>query len=148
MQTLQRELGPRVAYWIDNETAYCVMHQPGEAFCLNCGDFVLRILFPGNNPQMAGLPESFTNMPGDMQTTDDLLIYMLGLHELPDVQARLQRLTALKLPDSLRLDIAAMLQPENATLAAATPKATAATGTPEKKSRSRLANRKSQNKRL
>ena len=97
---------------------------------------------------MAGLPESFTNMPGDMQTTDDLLIYMLGLHELPDVQARLQRLSALKLPDSLRLDVAAMLQPENATLAAATPKATAATGTPEKKSRSRLAIRKSQNKRL
>lgn len=148
MQTLRRELGPRVAFWIDNETAYCVMHQPGEAFCLNCGDFVLRILFPGNNPQMAGLPESFTNMPGDMQTTDDLLIYMLGLHELPDVQARQQRLTALKLPDSLRLDVAAMLQPENATLAAATPKATAASGTPEKKSRSRLAIRKSQNKRL
>jgi hypothetical protein len=80
MQKLSTELGSRVAFWIDNETGYCVIHEPGETFCLNCGDFVALILFPGNNPQMAALPESFTNTLGDMTTTDDLLIYMLGLH--------------------------------------------------------------------
>lgn len=148
MQTLRKELGSRVAYWIDNETAYCVMRQPGEAFCLNCGDFVARVLFPGTTPQLVGLPEAFTQSLGDMPTTDDLLIFMLGLHELPDAQSRLQRLSGLNLPESLRLDVAAMLQPENAAVAAATRAATAPSGTPEKKSRSRLAIRKSQNKRL
>ena len=132
MQILRRELGSRVAFWIDNETPYCVMRQPEEAFCLNCGDFVARILFPGSTPQLIGLPEAFTRALPDMPTTDDLLIYMLGLHELPDAQSRIQQLSRLKLPESLRLDVAAMLQPENAAVAAATPAATAASGTPEK----------------
>ncbi len=148
MQLLKYELGPRVAFWVDNETGYCVIRQPGEAYCLNCGDFVARVLFPGLNPQVTALPEAFTRTLGNMPTTDDLLIYMLGLHELPDAESRLRQLSRLNLPESLRLDVAAMLQPENATVAAATPAATAAGGTPEKKSRSRLAVRKSQNKPL
>jgi hypothetical protein len=148
MQTLRKELGSRVAYWIDNETTYCVMRQPGEAFCLNCGDFVALILFPGTTSGWAGLPEDYTQSLGDMTTTDDLLIYMLGLHELPDAQSRLQRLSRMNLPKSLFLDVAAMLQPDNAAVAAATRAATAPNGTPEKKSRSRLAVRKSQKKRL
>ena len=148
MQSLKNDLGPRVAFWIDNETAYCVIRQPGEAYCLNCGDFVARILFPGLNPQITELPEAFTSNLGNMPTADDLLIYMLGLHELPDAQARLRQLSRLKLPESLRLDVAAILQPENAAVVAATPAATASSGTPEKKSRSRLATRKSQNKPL
>ena len=85
---------------------------------------------------------------GDMPTTDDLLIYMLGLHELPDAPSRLKQLSRLSMPESLRLDLAAMLQPENAVVLAATRAATAASGTPKKKSRSRLATRKSQNKPL
>lgn len=148
MQVLKNDLGPRVAFWIDNETAYCVIRQPGEAYCLNCGDFVARILFPGLNPQISALPEAFTRTLGDMPTTDDLLIYMLGLHELPDAPSRLNQLSQLNLPESLRLDLAAMLQPENAAVLAATRAATAARGTPEKKSRTRLATRKSQNKPL
>lgn len=148
MQVLKKELPARVAFWIDNETPYCVIRQPDEPFCLNCGDFVARILFPGTIPQMVGLPEAFTRMLGDAPTTDDLLIYMLGLHELPDAPARLRRLAGLNLPESLRLDVAAMLQPENAALAAATPAATAVSGTPEKKARSPMAIRKSQSKRL
>ena len=148
MQALKNDLGPRVAFWIDNETAYCVIRQPGEAYCLNCGDFVARILFPGLDPQISALPEAFTRTMGDMPTTDDLLIYMLGLHELPDAPSRLKQLSRLSMPESLRLDLAAMLQPENAVVLAATRAATAASGTPEKKSRSRLATRKSQNKPL
>lgn len=148
LQTLQNELGSRVAFWIDNDTPYCVIRQPGERFCLNCGDFVARILFPGSIPQLVGLPEEFTNTLGDMPTTDDLLIYMLGLHNLPDAQSRLQRLAGLNLPESLRLDVVAMLQPDNAALAAATPAATSVRATPDKKARSRLAIRKTQNKKL
>lgn len=148
MRVLRNELNSRVAFWIDNDTPYCVFRQPSEPFCLNCGDFVARILFPGATPQLVGLPKEFTRTLGDMPTTDDLLIYMLGLHNLPDVKSRLQRLASLKLPESLRLDVAAMLQPDNTALASATPAATAASGTPEKKSRSRLAVRKTQNKKL
>ena len=148
MQVLRSDLARRVAFWVDDETPYCVFRQPGMPFCLNCGDFVARILFPGLNPQVTALPEAFTRTLGNMPTTDDLLIYMLGLHELPDAESRLRQLSRLNLPESLRLDVAAMLQPDNATVVAATPAATAASGTPEKKSRSRLAVRKSQNKPL
>ncbi len=148
MKILRNELSSRVAFWIDNDTPYCVIRQPGEPFCLNCGDFVARILFPGSIPQLVGLPEEFTRTLGDMPTSDDLLIYMLGLHNLPDAPSRIRQLVRLNLPESLRLDVAAMLQPDNAALAAATPAATSIRTTPDKKARSRIAIRKTQSKRL
>lgn len=137
MQVLRKNLAQRVAYWVDEETPYCVFRQPGEQLCLNCGDFVARILFPAINTLMVGLPEELTRAVGNTPTADDLLIYMLGLHTLPDARSRLNQLGKLNLPDSLRLDVLAMLQPDDAT-----------NTTPGKKPSSRLARNRPQNRRL
>lgn len=149
MQALRDDLARRVAFWIDEETPYCIFRQPGERFCLNCGDFVARILFPATNTLMLGLPDEFIRTLGIMPSTDDLLIYMLGLHTLPDAQSRLDRLAALDLPDSLRLDVIAMLQPETGLLPqATTPSAVTADAPQVKKRGPRIAIRRTQSRRL
>jgi hypothetical protein len=143
MQALRNDLAQRVAYWVDESTPYCIFRQPGEQMCLNCGDFVARILFPATNALMVGLPEELTRAVGSTPTTDDLLIYMLGLHTLPDTKTRLARLAALDLPETLRLDVVAMLQPDEASTTD-----TIASPVPGKKPASRIATRRIQNKRL
>ena len=148
MQALRNDLAHRVAYWVDEATPYCIFRQPGEQFCLNCGDFVARILFPATNPLMAGLPEEFTRTLGNMPTTDDLLIYMLGLHNLPDAKSRLERLATLDLPYSLRLDVVEMLQPDHSALQAAAPGVTTTGLAPARKPVSRIATRRTQSRRL
>jgi hypothetical protein len=142
MRLLRNELPARVAYWIDEETPYCIFPQPGEQMCLSCGDFVVRILFPATNPLMVGLPREFTRALNRVPTTDDLLIYMLGLHHLPDAKSRLKQLAKLDLPDSLRMDVTAMLQ-EGHPVPATTPRTAGI-----KKPASRLATRRTQNRRL
>lgn len=143
MQALRKDLARRVAYWVDEETPYCIFRQPGEQLCLNCGDFVARILFPATNTMMVGLPEELTRAVGKAPTTDDLLIYMLGLHTLPDAKTRLARLATLDLPETLRLDVVAMLQPDEAPATD-----TIAGPVPGRKPVSRIATRRVQNKRL
>jgi len=147
MQALRNDLARRVAYWVDEETPYCIFRQPGERHCLNCGDFVASILFPATNSLMIGQPAEFTRTLGDKPTTDDLLIYMLGLHKLPDAKSRLERLAALDLPYSLRIDVTAMLQPDHPTLATA-PGATTADPALTRKPVSRIAIRRTQSRRL
>lgn len=148
MQSLRNDLALRVAYWVDEETPYCIFRQPGEQLCLNCGDFVARILFPATNTLMAGLPEEFTRTLGNMPTADDLLIYMLGLHTLPDAKSRLSQLAAMDLPESLRFDVIAMLQPDQSTLQAAAPGTATAGLVPARKPVSRIAIRRTQSRRL
>jgi len=96
---------------------------------------------------MVGLPEEFTRTLGNMPSTDDLLIYMLGLHNLPDAKSRLERLATLDLPSSLRLDVVEMLQPDQ-TLQAAAPGVTTAGLAPARKPFSRIATRRTQSRRL
>jgi hypothetical protein len=143
MQVLRSDLARRVAYWVDEETPYCIFRQPGEQLCLNCGDFVARILFPATNALMVGLPEELTRAVGSTPTTDDLLIYMLGLHTLPDAKTRLARLATFDLPETLRLDVVAMLQPDETSTTGAI-----AGPVPGRKPVSRIATRRIQNKRL
>jgi hypothetical protein len=145
MQTLRDDLARRVAYWVDEQTPYCVFRQPGGPFCLNCGDFVARILFPATNAAMVALPATLTRAAGDAPTSDDLLLYILGLHRFPDTKTRLDQLAKMDLPDSLRMDVVAVLQPESPALATA-PGATPANPAPAKPSR--LATRRPQVRRL
>lgn len=141
MQALRADLGRRIAIWVDDETPYCVMRRPDERFCLSCGDFVVRILYPSTNPLSAGLPRDFVRITGQTPTTDDLLLYMLGLQGLPDARARLDRLATLDVPDSLRRDVRDLLQIQLAgETAARTPAAT--------QRGPRMATRKTQGKRL
>jgi hypothetical protein len=103
MRTLQKELLARVALFVDYETPYCFFRTSAEAFCLSCGDFVLRILFPGRTVMTPALPRDFGHsISGDGLTTDDLLLYLLGLHDLSSKDARLKRIGELGLPGILR----------------------------------------------
>lgn len=110
MQTLRQDLVRRVAIWVDSETPYCVMREPAQPFCLSCGDFVIRLLFPSANLVTANFPRDFLRTAGVTPTTDDLLTYMLGLHALPDYRSRMNRLASLDLPASLREDVANLLR--------------------------------------
>jgi hypothetical protein len=155
MRVLQKELVPRVAQWVDNETPYCLMRKPGEDFCLSCGDFVVRILYPGFSPLAPALPQDFARGNGRAHTTDDLLLYLVGIYNLPDKHAKLSRLATLNLPASMREDIAIMIEDGEPGTPTTTAVATAHTPAPPivkapstTPVRSRIASRRQQNKKL
>jgi len=110
MQVLRKQLPARVASWVDNETPYCLLRQPGQHFCLSCGDFVVRILYPGAHPLIPALPRDFLRVTGPAYTTDDLLLYMVGLHGLPDRRSMLEKLATMDLPAVMREDIISMIE--------------------------------------
>ncbi|HTD91215.1 MAG TPA: hypothetical protein VK663_11175 [Burkholderiales bacterium] len=110
MQVLRKQLPARVASWVDNETPYCLLRQPGQNFCLSCGDFVVRILYPGAHPLIPALPRDFLRVTGPAYTTDDLLLYMVGLHGLPDRRSMLEKLATMDLPAVMREDIISMIE--------------------------------------
>jgi hypothetical protein len=110
MRLLQKALPQRVAQWVDSDTPYCLLRQPGQQFCLSCGDFVVRILYPGNHPLVPALPHDFLRMTGGAYTTDDLLLYLVGLHNLPDKRSMLDKLATLDLPAVMREDIVSMIE--------------------------------------
>jgi hypothetical protein len=143
MQALRAALPQRVAFWVDQETPYCIIREPGQPFCLNCGDFVLHVLFPSASPGTVSLPAELTRR--STATPDDLLLYMIGLYGLPDAQTRLDRLARLDLPGSLRSDLQDMLRQD--LVPAATGTALARSPAP-KKPLSRVVTRSTQRKAL
>lgn len=143
LRRLQAELAPRVAFWIDQDTPYCVARQPGMPFCLNCADFVARILFPGTNPQLPAYPADFHTTAGEKPSPDDLLLYMLGLLQQPGASARRAAAATRTLPAALRQDVLAMLEPVPPAVANAAPRPAM-----DKKAPSRLAIRKTRSRQL
>jgi hypothetical protein len=103
MRTLRADLPWRIAPYIDDETPYCYHRVQGDPLCMSCMDFVVRVLFPGHFPTHPPVPKDFERT-SEAHTTDDLLLYLLGLHGLPNQAARLKRLEQLALPDGLRRD--------------------------------------------
>lgn len=152
MRLLQRELPRRVAQWIDDGVAYCLLRMPGQPFCLSCGDFVVRILFPGTHPLIPALPADFLRAGGGIATTDDLLLYLAGLYTLPDLPAMRARLATLDLPAPMRGDLQSMierLEPKAQTFAqAATPAQTAGPAYVKPAPGRRVAVRRTQAKKL
>ena len=160
MRALQKELPQRVAQWVDNETPYCFYRVRGQPFCLSCGDFAVRILYPGAHPLVPALPQDFLHASGSAPTTNDLLLYLVGVNNLPGKAAQLARLAALDLPANMRDDIIAMIEDgepyapnatataSQATPVAAAPLAAAPTASPPKPTPSRIASRRTQNKKL
>jgi len=155
MRVLQKELTRRVVQWIDDKTPYCLFRRPGDDFCLSCGDFVVRVLFPGFSPLAPALPPDFARGRDRAHTTDDLLLYLVGIYNLPDKRSKLARLSQLNLPGSVREDIVTMIEdsePETPTLiaapATASPSPTAAHMRPAKPPASKIASRRTQAKKL
>ena len=98
MRTLSAEIEARVLPYAEAETPYCTVRGPSDAPCLSCLSFVMRVLFPGATPDHAQAQKTIYN-------TDDLLLYLAGLHSLRDREARLKRIDELALPADVREDI-------------------------------------------
>lgn len=106
MHVLQQEVARRVSPWVDDETPHCDLRPLGGDLCMSCLGFVMRILFPGSTPGYPALPSDFRRVgPDAYYTTEDLLMYLAGLHGIPTREARLKRINALSLPGSLREDL-------------------------------------------
>jgi hypothetical protein len=114
MRKLQAELSNRVVSWIDDEIPYCNPLEHPTEFCVSCLGFVMRILFPGSTPAYPSLPRDFDRGPRPYYTTDDLLLYLVGLHGLRGNEARLERVEALNLPDALREEVVRLVNSSEA----------------------------------
>ena len=111
MRVLQEELARRVMPWAEDETPYCERGPSGGELCVSCLGFALRILFPGPFPSYPSLPRDFTRANPDAgYTTDDLLLYLAGLHGVPTAEARLQRIDGLTLPPNLREELVRLVK--------------------------------------
>jgi hypothetical protein len=117
MLALQKELLYRVMPWVEDETPYCYLRPLAGDFCLSCLGFVMRILFPGPTPNYPALPRDFRRMGSDaFYTTEDLLLYLAGLHGIPTLADRLKRIDNLTLPDNLRgelVELAGLMNSNN-----------------------------------
>lgn len=105
MRELQAALSNRVVSWVDDEIPYCYSLEHPPIFCVSCLGFVMRILFPGSSPAYPSLPRDFERGPRTYYTTDDLLLYLVGLHGLGGRETRLKRAEALNVPDVLREEV-------------------------------------------
>ncbi len=104
MASLRRELPLRLNRWIKAGLPYCLDDGP-RSNCISCLGFVLRALYPVRNgyPQ---IPADFSRTRISKQyTPNDLLLYLSGMLELPDRNARMQRLQRQTLPADLREDL-------------------------------------------
>ena len=104
---LQGSLQRRVKPWIDNATPYCPLNGVTAEVCVSCFGFVAQVLYPGKTRMYADFPRDFPRV-GDEEnySTDDLLLYLTGLHALRDPAARQRRIALLGGPAALREELA------------------------------------------
>ncbi|MBX3664442.1 MAG: hypothetical protein KF834_02035 [Burkholderiales bacterium] len=108
MARLRKALPARVDAWVRAGIPYCLDDSP-RGKCMSCIGLVLRALFPSSRgyPDM---PRDFWRAsPGNRYTPNDLLLYLAGMLDLPDRNARLQRLSRLALPADLRDDLESLI---------------------------------------
>lgn len=106
MRVFREQVEHRVAYWIDNETAYCYSGTREREICLSCMGLVMQVLFPGKTPAHPAVPQDFPRIGGDLQySTEDLLLYLTRLHLLPGEAARRQRIAVMGGPPALREEL-------------------------------------------
>ena len=106
MAALGKALPGRVERWVKAGIPYC-LSDAGRRDCMSCLGFVLRVLFPGRAGDYPNLPRELARA-GNAATgysTNDLLLYLTGMLELPGREARVQRLSRLTLPEELRDDL-------------------------------------------
>jgi hypothetical protein len=107
MHTLQKSMLSRIIPLIEDDTPYCYLRPLKGDFCLNCLGFAMRVLFPGPTAVFPTLPADFARKGADsFYTTEDMLLYMAGMHGIPTAPARLQRVAQLDIPQKLRDDLA------------------------------------------
>jgi hypothetical protein len=106
MAALRKGLPGRVDAMAKAGTPYCLEDGP-RSNCMSCLGFVLRVLFPGRQG------DNYPNLPRDFwragyvskYSTNDLLLYLTGMLDLPTREARLRHLNRLSLPQDMREDV-------------------------------------------
>lgn len=124
MAQLAHDMPARIAPWIDAGVQHCDIDPPRRGVCVSCLGFVLRVLFPGNFPAQAALPAELQQArAGERYTTEDLLLYLTGLHRVETREARLGLISELSVPESLREELIRLVETD-AAVPAAVPSAT------------------------
>lgn len=113
MLALQRDFLLRVIPWVEDGTPYCNLKEQSAQWCMSCLGFVMRVLYPGRSPlSPPALPPDFERAAsGPYVSTEDLLLYLTGMHGLRSREARLRRISRLSLPQSLREELLALVGP-------------------------------------
>ena len=111
MLALQDDLWRRVIPWVEDATPYCPLISASDQPCLSCLGLVLRVLYPSVSGGMPSLPPDFERSGTGMYfTTEDLLLYLAGLHGSRSREERMARIRALTLPQNLRDDLVQIVQ--------------------------------------
>ena len=106
MAALRMGLWGRVSPLLDGKIPYCNPFLRPQAICLSCLGFVLEALFPGRLPGSPAMPADFPRTRSRLYyTTDDLLLYLTGLHEIATAEARAERIEQLTLPPYLKEEL-------------------------------------------
>ena len=106
MRNLRAALEFRVAYWVDNGTPYCLLNGQTREVCMSCMGFAMQVLFPGKTPAYPEVPREFPRIGAERYyTTEDLLLYLTGLHKLPTDAARRQQIMTISAPQSLQEEL-------------------------------------------
>lgn len=106
MHTLRSKLSSRVSLLVNRRVPYCELNGVTDELCMSCMGFVSQVLFPGRTPEYANYPRNFPRIEGaEYHTTEDLLLYLTGLHLPGTDAAQQQRLAALGGPPALREEL-------------------------------------------
>ena len=136
MRTLRSNLMRRVTPLVRNRVPYCELNGVTPGLCMSCMGFVSQVLFPGKTQEYANFPRNFPRVAGeDYHTTEDLLLYLTGLHALSSDAARQKRLAAIGGPAVLQEELtrltAKLAESPVMTVAAAKPPAKRRTSAPK-----------------
>ena len=106
MAALRAALWDRVSPLVEGRTPYCNPFLRSQSLCLSCLGFVQEVLFPGRAPGSPAMPADFPRTRSRLYyTTDDLLLYLTGFHEIATAQERARRIEELTLPTYLREEL-------------------------------------------
>lgn len=106
MHTLRSDLSRRVSLLVNRRVPYCELNGVTDELCMSCMGFVSQVLFPGRTPEYANFPRNFPRVAGEeYHTTEDLLLYLTGLHVPRTDAARQRRIAALGGPPALREEL-------------------------------------------
>ena len=105
-RTLRSNLPRQVALLVNRRVPYCELNGVTAELCMSCMGFVSQVLFPGRTPEYANFPRNFPRVAGEeYHTTEDLLLYLTGLHVPRTDAARQRRMAALGGPPALREEL-------------------------------------------
>lgn len=127
MRTLRSSLMRRVTPLVRNKVPYCELNGVTAELCMSCMGFVSQVLFPGKTPEYANFPRNFPRVAGEeYYTTEDLLLYLTGLHVPAAEAVRQRRISAIGGPPALQEELtrltAQLAESSPVVVAAAEPK--------------------------